>query len=219
MADAKMDKEKRLEIGRKRRAKTRANIIGAAFELFGEEAGLYTRIEDIATRAGITRATFYSHFSGLGELREALTYELTHDFLLAVTYTAFLLEDPRERASSAIRFYLRRVLTDQSWGRSMIHLSANGTVFGAETYRQAELTIQHGMQSGVLTISDSAVGRDLVLGTTLAAMATMVNGNCSEDYPELVAASILEGLGVAHERARAIAFRPLPELQADPSTS
>jgi len=74
-----------MELGKIRRAKTRAKIIAAAFELFGEEEGLYARIEDVSQRAGITRATFYDHFSGMSELRDAVTDEVTHDFLTAVT--------------------------------------------------------------------------------------------------------------------------------------
>ena len=86
--------------------RTRANILSAAFDIFGEEQGLFARIEDIATAAGITRATFYNHFSGMGELREALSYEVTHDFLAAVTHTISRLPDARKRAAVAVRFCL-----------------------------------------------------------------------------------------------------------------
>lgn len=45
----------------------------------------------------------------MNELRGAVTYEVTHDLLPAVTHTVSLLPDPRERISGAIRFYLHRV--------------------------------------------------------------------------------------------------------------
>lgn len=212
MADAKMDRERRLEIGRMRRARTRAKIVAAAFEMFGEEGGLYARIEDIAQRAGITRATFYTHFSSLPELREAVTYEVTHDFLTAVTRTVSLLDDPRERASVAIRFYLRRALDDPKWGWSMINLSATGFIFGLETFRQAELTIKEGMAAGKLTVADSAAGRDVVLGTSFAAMSTMLRDKPMSDYPEMITQNILEGVGVPTDEAREIAHRELPAL-------
>jgi AcrR family transcriptional regulator len=214
VADAKLDKERRLEIGRIRRAKTRAKVIASAFELFGEEAGLFVRVEDITNRAGITRPTFYSHFTGLAELREALTYELTHDFLAAVTFTVSLLADPRERASAAIRFYLHRVQDDPRWAWSMINLSANGVIFGAETHRQAELTIRDGMEAGLLSVTSSAVGRDIVLGASLAAMATMLREPVEASYPELIVDGILQGMGVSASDSQEIVNRPLPGLQA-----
>lgn len=212
MADGRSDKARRLELGRQRRAKTRARVIAAAFELFGEEDGLYARIEDVSRRAGITRATFYDHFSGMAELRDAVTYEVTHDFLTAVTRAVDQLTDPCERISVAIRFYLHRVREVPGWGRSMINLSANGIIFGAETFRQAELTVVDAIEAGQLTILDSALGRDAILGTTIAAISTMLRGERGADYPEQVVALILVGLGVNPLKAEEISRRPLPDL-------
>lgn len=212
MADGRSDKARRLELGKIRRAKTRAKIIAAAFDLFGTDDGLYARIEEVVQRAGITRTTFYDHFTGMGELREAVTYEVTHDFLTSVNQTTAQLDDPRERAAAAIRFYLHRVRDVPGWGWSMINLSANGIIFGAETYRQAELTVTEAMAAGKLTITDSALGRDAILGTTIAAISTMLREEKSADYPERVVEMILLGLGVAAVDAAGIANRPLPAL-------
>ncbi|MEO0031660.1 MAG: hypothetical protein RIS94_1418 [Pseudomonadota bacterium] len=210
------DRERRAEIGRVRRARTRARIIAAAFELFGAEHGLYARIEEVAKGAGITRATFYDHFSGMAELREAVTYELTHDFLSAVTRTVTRLDDARERSAAAIRFYLHRVRAVPGWGWSLINLSANGVIFGAETQREAEISVQAGIDSGAFDLSDAVVGRDVVLGGTLAAIATMVREEVGADYPERIAATILRGLGADAATAREVAARPLPPLLVDP---
>ncbi len=212
MADGRSDKVRRMELGKVRRARTRARIIAAAFELCGEEEGLYARIEDVVQRAGITRTTFYDHFSGMGELREAVSYEVTHEFLTAVNEAVSRLADARERAAAAIRFYLHRVRNVPGWGRSMLNLSASGIIFGAETYRQAEQTVAEGMAAGQFAIADSALGRDAVLGTTIAAISTMLREARDTDYPEAVAEIILRGLGVNGPGAREIARRALPAL-------
>jgi len=212
MSKRKIDLERRAEIGRERRARTRAKIIDAAFRIFGDENGLLARIEDIASAAGVTRATFYNHFSGMPELREAISYELTHDFLSAVNNTTRRLADPRERATTAIRFYLERARRDRQWAWSIVNISANGIIFGAETYRQAEQTVIEGVEAGRLRIRSSAVGRDIVLGTCLAAMGTMLRQATDDDYPELMAGHILMGMGVPFDEAKEIANRPMPEL-------
>ncbi len=211
---------RRAEIGRQRRARTRARIVAAAFDLFGEENGLYSRIEDIADRAGITRPTFYNHFAGMEDLREALTHEVTHDFLVAVTRTVNSLPDPRDRAATALRYYLHRAREDRRWAWSMINMSANGVFLGSETYRQAEQTVREGIKAGVLTIPSSALGRDIVLGTVLAAMTSLVKQDMPQDYPEQIAEFILLGLGVpaavAHGTAR---IAPPPLAYADGGAS
>lgn len=216
MADPDRSGDGRVEQGRQRRAKTRAAIIAAAFEIFGDENGLFARIEDVAEKAGVTRATFYNHFSSMIELREALTHEVTHDFLLRVTRTLNRLADARERSAVAIRLYLRRAREDRRWGWSMMNMSASGAIFGSETYGQAERTVAEGMEEGVLAIPSAELGRDLLLGATLAAMGSIVKGHMPDDYPELVAGYILCGLGVDRAEARRIAHLPLPDLAAAP---
>ncbi len=207
-----VDPGRRAEIGRERRARTRAAIIAAAFEIFGDENGLFARIEDVVDQAGVTRATFYNHFNGMADLREALTHEVTHELLTSVTRTITPMPDARERASAAVRFYLMRARSDRRWGWSMLNLSASGLIFGAETYRQAQRTISEGIADGVFPIVSSQLGRDILLGTALAAMGSLVREVLPDDYPEAVAGHILHALGVELELARSIAHLPLPEL-------
>ena len=214
MARKQVDPDRRAEIGRERRIRTRAKIVAAAFEVFGDEAGLYARIEDVAEKAGVTRATFYNHFSGMAELRDALTAEVTHDFLEAVTKAISRLPDARNRSACAVRFYLRRACSDTRWAWSMINMSAAGTLFGAETFRQAEQTLREGMAEGVFALPSVELGRDLLLGTTLAAMASIVRGGMPDDYPEAVAGRILFGLGVPFEDAMVCAQTPLPPFRS-----
>lgn len=212
MARKQVDPERRAAIGRERRTLTRAKIVAAAFDVFGDADGLYAPIETVADKAGVTRATFYNHFAGMAELRDALTWEVTHDFLLAVTATISQMPDARDRSACAVRFYLRRARIDRRWGWSMINLSAAGLIFGAETFRQAEQTVREGVEDGVFPLPSCDLGRDLLLGTTLAAMGAVVRGGAAENYPETVAQYILFGLGVPLETAQACAHRPLPSL-------
>nr|WP_299596065.1 TetR family transcriptional regulator [Sphingomonas bacterium] len=204
--------ERRAEVGRGRRTRTRARIIAAAFDVLGDEQGLHARAEDVAEKASVTRATFYNHFAGMTELREALSVELTHNFLEAVTATISVLPDARDRSALAVRFYLRRAAADRRWAWSMINLSATGLIFGAETFGEAERTLREGVREGVFPHVSVPLGRDLLLGTTLAAMGSIVRGNLSENYPEEVAGAILFALGVAREDADTRARAPLPAL-------
>ncbi len=205
----------RAEVGRKRRAATRARIIAAAFAIFGEENGLFARIEDIVEQAGVTRATFYNHFSGMVDLREAVTREVTHDFLVAVTDTVSQIPDSREQCTVAVRYYLRRAQKDRRWAWSMLNMSASGEIFGAETFRQALRTITDGVENGSLPIPSADLGRDILLGATLAAMGSIAKRDMPDNYPEVVAGYILCGMGVDRDTAKSIAHLPLPPLATD----
>ena len=216
MARTNIDLERRKAIGEKRKARTRARILAAALELYGEPNGLYTRVEDITSLAGITRPTFYSHFSSMEELRTALTYEVMHSFLEQVAAVLDRIDDPAERTAVAIRHYLHRALVDRKWARSMINISAGGFVFGAETAEHALQTIAKGIQSGTFIVRNAVMGRDIVLGTSFGAICSILRDEADSDCPELIASYTLTALGVAAERARHISTLPLPDISWPP---
>ena len=201
--------------GQQRRARTRAAIIAAAFDKFGDENGLFVSIEEIVEAAGVTRATFYNHFAGMAELREAVAHEVTHEFLRAVTEVLNGVPDARQRAAAGVRFYVRRARRDPRWGWSMLNVSASGLLFGRETYRRAERTVARGMKEGVWLVPSSEIGRDILLGTTIAAMGSVLRSELPEDFPEEIAAFALCGLGVEREEAFRFANMPLPPLAID----
>lgn len=202
----------RTKIGLERRAETRAKIIAAAFDMFGEQNGPFVRIEDVVGKAGITRATFYNHFTGIVDLHEALVREVSHDFIVAVTDAINRAPDVREGACLAVRLYLHRARSDPRWAWSMLSISASGFLFGRETHHRAENTVSDGISRNYFVVSSAAVGRDILLGSMFAAVGSILTANVAEDYPEMIAGDILCALGVRREDAKAIARRPLPEL-------
>ena len=208
----KVDGERRAEIGRARRARTRAHILAVTFDLFGRENGLFCRVEEICAAAGVTRQTFYNHFNGMDELREALSYEVAHDFLMAVIREIEKLPDVAERAATAIRFYLRRGRQDPRWAWSMVNISACGIIFGAETFRQAQRTVEEGVAAGVFTVANVGLGRDLVLGATLAALGSQLREATPDEYPSHIAQMVLVALGVDVAAATERAKRPLAAI-------
>lgn len=208
----KVDGERRAEIGRQRRARTRARILAVMFEIYGRENGLYCRVEEVCEGAGITRKTFYNHFAGMEDLREALTWEVSHDFLMAVIASINTMPNAAQRAASAIRYYVERGRTDPRWAWSIVNLSAGGIVFGAETFAQSMRTVEEGIDDGEFSISSHLIGRDILMGTTLSALFTQLRQDTPDNYPAQVATAVLKGLGCSALVAERFATAPLPPL-------
>ena len=97
----------------------------------------------------------------------------------------------------------------------MLNMSASGLVFGSETFRRAQGTVARGIKEGVFPLPSSEVGRDVLLGTTLAALSSVMRDNPPEDFPEAIAHSALCGLGVAAEDAYRFAHMPLPPIRME----
>lgn len=213
-AKPKIDGERRAQIGLEKRARTRKAVLEAAFELLGRERGLATRIEEVLTVTGLSRATFYNYFPSMDELLDALQFELNHDFNTSVLAIVAKMPTSAERAGAAIRYYLGRAKSDPKWAWAMVNISAGGMIFGAETYRQAQLTIEEGIASGEFELTGPLSGRDILLGSTLAAMVTQLRNNPPVTYPASVARHVLRGLGVPKNRVEEIISRPLPDPMA-----
>lgn len=210
----KIDVERRAQIGQEKRNRTRQTVLDAAFTLLGRERGLTTRIEEILKEAGISRGTFYNYFPSMDELFDALQYELNHDFNTSMLKIISQMPTAAERASAAIRYYLGRARQDSKWAWAMVNISAGGIIFGAETYQEAQNTVNEGIASGEFELAGPNSGRDMLLGTTLAAMVTQLRNPPSDNYPVSVTRHVLRGMGVPSSRVEEIIARPLPDPMA-----
>jgi AcrR family transcriptional regulator len=207
--------QRRAEIGAERRARTRAAILTAGFEVLGGEHGRAARVEDICAAARIARGTFYYYFPSMEAFFEALSFELTAHFDKAVHGAFELLDGPVECTSAAIRYYLHAVARDEKWGWAFVNSTVGGALFNTAVSKEAANTIKQGMDAGGFDLPSPEVGRDMLLGASLAAMSSILGQGRPADYPETMAKHILMSLGVDPRFAAELVLRPLPPLQTE----
>jgi AcrR family transcriptional regulator len=195
-----------------KRERTRKKILDAAFGLIGNEKGLTVRIEEICAAAEISRGTFYNYFTSLERLFEALAMELGHDLNRALVSTWDETRSHAEGSNAAIQHYLNYARRDPAWAWAMVHLSAFGPSFGAESWEACHRAIAKGIEAGEFDVPNATVGRDLMTGTVLATVRTMLRSGGGRSQPRIVAYHLLRALGVRDARAREIADSPLPDI-------
>ena len=213
LADAPRSTEMRpaQKLGGKRE-RTRKAILEAAFGLIGNERGLTVRIEEICAAAHISRGTFYNYFTSLEQLFEILAIELSHELNHALVATWDETQSHAEGSNAAIQHYLNYARRDPAWAWAMVHLSAFGPTFGAEAWEACHRSIARGIEAGEFDVPDATVGRDLMTGTVLATVRTMLRADGARSEPRIIAYHLLRALGVADARASAITARPLPDI-------
>ena len=205
--------ERRAEIGQEKRARTRNEILSASYPLVGRKDGHLTCIEEICASTRISRATFYNYFSSINELFDALAYEISHDINARIRALLLLMPPGAFRVSAGSRFYLHQVRIDQAWGCAMVNLTGTGPQFGPASLQHVTHVIAEGIELGEFQISNAQVGCDLVMGTVLSAMMSMVRTPFPDDYPEMIVRQILIGLGVRPRRIADCIASELPSLQ------
>jgi AcrR family transcriptional regulator len=193
-----------------KRERTRTKILEAAFGLIGNEKGLTVRIEEICAAAQISRGTFYNYFTSLEQLFEVLAIELSHDLNRALVSMVDQTGSHAEGSNAAIQHYLNYARRDPAWAWAMVHLSAFGPSFGAESWDACYRSIANGIDAGEFDVPNATVGRDLMTGTVLATVRTTLRGGRSQ--PRVIAYHVLRALGVPDARAKEVADSPLPDI-------
>lgn len=216
---AKFDPVRRAEIGRERRARSRARLIQAARALFAARPVDAITVEDVTTTAGAAKGAFYTHFQNLDELRAAVADDLAQELHDALEPHQASIADPLERIATGSATFIALALRDPAWGGLIARgIWAFPTVAGAARRRLNEDLQQAAAQGRLAAISHEA-GFDIVVGVVVQAMRSASEKRLSaEDVPTIVAA-VLRALGAPPAVATHIVQRATatarPEKRAD----
>src|SRR5271167_5162124 len=113
---AKIDLARRAQIGRDRRAKTRAQLMKAARALYAERALDSVTVDDVVNEASVAKGTFYVHFEHLGELQAAVADELAQNFDDLLQPLRMTLANPVERVAAGCAAFIQEALQNPAWG-------------------------------------------------------------------------------------------------------
>ncbi len=204
---AKIDLARRAEIGRDRRAKTRAQLMQAARALYAERAVEAVTIEDLVGEAGVAKGTFYVHFEHLTDLQAAIADELAQELDDLLQPFRLQLADPIERIAAGCAAFLREALRNPSWGSLAARAAwALPSVAGAARANLRE-DLRLAAAKGRLGAVTQELGFDIVSGIVLQAMRAAGERRLSPSDAPAAIEAILRALGVASKEANAIAER------------
>ncbi|MFF7051340.1 TetR/AcrR family transcriptional regulator [Streptomyces griseorubiginosus] len=98
----------------KRRVRTRANLLDAAFAVFAAKGFGRVSIEEVCEAAGYSRGAFYSNFDSLDELFFAL-YQQRADLIAEQVTGALALDGPGLDVPAAVDRVTEVLLLDRDW--------------------------------------------------------------------------------------------------------
>ncbi|MBZ6102430.1 TetR/AcrR family transcriptional regulator [Streptomyces olivaceus] len=98
----------------RRRVRTRANLLDAAFEVFAAKGFGRVSIEEVCDAAGYSRGAFYSNFDSLDELFFAL-YRQRADMIAEQVATALASDGPGLDVPAAVDRVTEVLLLDRDW--------------------------------------------------------------------------------------------------------
>ena len=198
---AKINLQRRAEIGQEKRARTRAQLVAAACALFAKRSWASVTIDELVQEAGVAKGTFYVHFDDMHALTAAVADDLirTIDDLIQPQRAAT--SDPLLRIALGCDAFAGKALDDRRWASLVARMARSYPAIG-ET---ARMRLREDLQL-VLAQSPRAgfsldLALEVVLGVVLQVMAAIGEGRLSQDDREPAIGAVLGAIGVGRQQA------------------
>jgi AcrR family transcriptional regulator len=185
----------RAEIGRRRRAQTRAALVKAAMTVFARLGPDAPTIEDFIAEAGVARGTFYNYFETREDVLVAVAGQLG-DQLLAEVEALRSLPDPADRVGCSVRTFIKLAASDSTSGWVIVRVALIAAPLGARMRDYLTRDVSDGMVSGRFEPPSAQAAADLILGAGLMGMRSVLQGEAGEAHAEHIARMVLFALGV-----------------------
>jgi AcrR family transcriptional regulator len=187
-------------------------LIEAAYRVFARREAEAVTIDEIIAEAAVARGTFYNYFQTREEVLTAVAAALSDRMNHGIWAQSEAITDPAVRMAIAMRQFLHQARRDSTWGWMIVRTGLVAAPLSDTIKTGVTTDLMAGIELGRFQVECAQAAIDLVLGTGLMAMRTILNGQSEADYPEQVVWLILKSLGVESGEAEAIAFQDLAPL-------
>ncbi|HEY9622975.1 MAG TPA: helix-turn-helix domain-containing protein [Crinalium sp.] len=204
-----MKPSRRASIGMEKRERTRSHLIESAYRVFARKETDAVTIDDIIAEAGVARGTFYNYFQTREDVLRAVAASLSDVMNQKIWAQYAAIADPAERMAIGLRQFLHQAMRDVTWGWVIVRIGLVAAPLSETIERGLMSDLEAGIRLERFRVDSVQASVDLVLGTSLMAMRTILEGHTEPNYPEQITKLILKSLGVGDVEAEAIAFKAL----------
>ena len=193
---AKIDLARRAEIGRDKRARTRAQIVEAGLMLLSERPPEALTVDAIVEAAGLAKGTFYYHFQSIEELVAAVGAKLADSFDELLAPSRLDVPDPVERMTFAFTKFLEKAINDPLWARLVVR-SAEAPAALGRIRENLKADLAEAIAQGRVAIQDVELAADIVIGVWLQVTRGSLERRAAPDLTRQALAAVLRALGAS----------------------
>ena len=199
----------------RRKAETRERLLIAARALIAEGGTDAVKITDVTERADVGFGTFYSYFETKEALIEAVVADAMARTATIIGTRALESDDPAETAAISYRKFLAYATEEPELAAVLLSLPDAERVFETALAPQARRTLERGIEQRRFDIADLELALTSVAAAALAAMRARIEGRLGPEAATNGTVMLLRAFGVPDTDARAIAARPLPQIDIE----
>jgi AcrR family transcriptional regulator len=200
----KINLERRAEIGREKRARTKAQLIAAAKALCSKRPWESVTVDEVVNEAGVAKGTFYTHFNDLSELAAAVADDLIQSFDELIQPRRLAISDPLLRIAFGCDAFIAKSLEDRLWAslaaRMVRSYPAVGQVARARLWEDLREALKRSPQTEI----SLELAAELAVGIVNQVMAAIGEGRLKVGDRTDAVRSILTAIGVGKRDAASI---------------
>jgi AcrR family transcriptional regulator len=192
---AKVNLERRAEIGLAKRARTRAAILEAARACYAAPTAAPITVDAVMQAAGLAKGTFYVHFQDLAALEVELAAALIDDLDRRLQPARLAAEHPLKRVAAAVTILLHDLASAPPRARLVARALAAVPEVGDAMRAHLRQDLRAARAEDLLEMSSIDVAALVVAGLFQQAVREIGNGRVDKKaVPDLVRA-ILRAVG------------------------
>ena len=199
---AKIDLARRAEIGREKRARTRAQILEAAEILLAERPPEALTVDAIVSAAGVAKGTFYYHFQSIEDLTAAVGTKLGESFDDLLGPARLSIGDPIARLSFGLTKFLDKAIADALWARLVIQSAQAPTGVSHTIRANLKADLAEAITQQRVSLQDPELAADIVIGIWLQVVRGTLDRRAAPNLAGEVVEAALRALGVTQPEAR-----------------
>ena len=203
---ARVNLERRAEIGSAKRARTRAAILEAARHCYAAASADVT-VDVVMQAAGLAKGTFYVHFKDLAELEAELGAALVAELDERLQPARLAVSDPLTRLATAVTVMLRLLAEQPEQARLAARSAARIPGVGEAVHVRLREDLAAAQAAGRLALPSSDLAARIVHSISVQAAEDLGLGRIDANaIPEIVR-TILRAIGCGPADAAARADR------------
>lgn len=198
----------------RRKARTRAALVGAARDLLASREPAEVSIQEITDAADVGFGSFYNHFDNKADLFDAAIEEVVEEHGALFDVLTADMDDPAEAFASSVRMTVRMARTHPQIAKIILRTGLRYLDAPNGLAPRALRDLRRAKESGRFAIDDPAVALACTGGALLGVLAlTAVDRDPTaiDAAADELAVNLLRMFGLSHDEAGEIAGRPLPK--------
>jgi AcrR family transcriptional regulator len=200
----------RVRTGAARREQTRRKLLASALAVVAQKGVDAPQIDDFIAAAGVSRGTFYNHFTTTHELLAAVTAELTDTVLTAIEVTVSRNPGPLKRMTCACLLYMHLAVDYPAWGGFVLRTGARRGRL-VDVYLPRDLALAK--ERGEVDFTTVRAAQDVLQGAVTLAIESVLHGRAPRQHVRDTLALALRALGVPKAAAARLAAMPEEEVE------